>query len=233
MREEIIRKIEAIDPISHVDILHMLKRKIGDVLFYDGEIGLALRHPEGTVFAVPFRSEGLDSLYEAMGNERLYCVHSAIMCAHFLEKGYDFNEPCYTFSYYGNPVDEGPYRFRLMTLDEMDLILSHYDSNEKSIRYDIEHDNVFCIEDDEGKVMGFCGFHSEDAMGLLVIFPEYRNRGLGTFMESHVINEALRRGWIPFCNVFVSNKASIALQKKLGLVAGDVLSYWVWPKKEG
>ena len=114
-----------------------------------------------------------------------------------------------------------------MNLSEMDLILSHYDSSEKSITYDIEHRNLFCIENDD-TVMGFCGFHSEEAMGLLVIFPQFRNKGLGTYMESHVINEALKRGWVPFCNVYCSNKASIGLQQKLGLVKGDVLSYWVW-----
>lgn len=227
MREKIIGKIEGMDALSHVDIIHILKRGEGEILYYDDEIGLAVRHPAGTVFAVPFRSSSLEPLYHAMGHERLYCVHSELMCSHYLDLGYEFREPCYTYSYHGGPLDEGPYHFRLMNLSEMDLILSHYDSSEKSITYDIEHRNLFCIENDD-TVMGFCGFHSEEAMGLLVIFPQFRNKGLGTYMESHVINEALKRGWVPFCNVYCSNKASIGLQQKLGLVKGDVLSYWVW-----
>ena len=66
-------------------------------------------------------------------------------------------------------------------------------------------------------------------MGLLEIFPEYRRRGLGTAMESFVINEAMRRGSVPFCNVYVSNDASIMLQRDLGLDRGDIMSWWVWP----
>ena len=228
MREEIIRKIESLDTLSHVDVVYMLENSIGNVLYYDETVGLAIRHPVGTVFAIPFsHSSSLAPLYDAMGKERLYCLHSEEMCRHYIDLGYDFKEPCYTYSYHGASLDEGPYKFRLMRLDEMDLILSHYDSTEKSIKYDIEHNNLFCIEDD-GAVMGFCGFHSEGAMGLLVVFPEYRKKGIGTYMESFVINEALRRGVVPFCNVYISNKASIKLQSKLGLIAGKVLSYWVW-----
>ena len=230
MREDIIERLEALDRLSHVDIVHILKRGTANVLFYDENVGLALEHDCGTVFSVPFRERGLETLYEAIGSRRLICVHSDVMYSHYLASGYRSNGPCYTFSYYGEKLSEGPYPFRQMRLSEIPFILKYYDSDEQSLEYDIERGNLFCIEEN-GVVMGFCGFHSEEAMGLLVILPEHRRKGLGTYMESHVINEALSRGWTPFCNVYSTNKASIALQQKLSLVAGKVLSYWVWTPK--
>lgn len=229
-RDDIVKRIEEIDPYSHVDVVHLVKKGIGDILFYDENIGIVVRHPKGTVFAVPFSSK-YEKLYQAMGRAELFCVHSEDMCRHLRAEGYSFYEPCYTYSYHGEPLDEGPYSFRLMRLDELDLVKAHYDASESSLIYDLEKGNIFCITDGP-VIMGFCGFHSEDSMGLLEIFPEYRRKGLGTYMESHVINEAIRRGQVPFCNVYLSNTASQNLQKKLGLVKGSVLSYWLWLEED-
>ena len=66
MREDIIERLEALDRLSHVDIVHILKRGTANVLFYDENVGLALEHDCGTVFSVPFRERGLETLYEAM-----------------------------------------------------------------------------------------------------------------------------------------------------------------------
>ena len=62
MREDIIERLEALDRLSHVDIVHILKRGTANVLFYDENVGLALEHDCGTVFSVPFRERGLRSL---------------------------------------------------------------------------------------------------------------------------------------------------------------------------
>ena len=229
MRDDIIKRLEKLDYYSHVDIIHLLRKEIGDFLYYDDSVGLVLRHPVGTVFAVPFSCD-FQPLYDAIGEEELISVHSERMYEHYLSIGYSSNGPCYTYSYHGGMLDEGPYEYRIMRFNDLDILKEHYNASEESLIYDLEHENVFSIEKD-GTVMGFCGFHCEDSMGLLVIFPEYRRKGLGTYMESHVINEALRRRQVPFCNVYLTNEASIGLQEKLGLIKGDVLSCWVWKER--
>ena len=76
--------------------------------------------------------------------------------------------------------------------------------------------------------MGFAGFHEEGSMGMLVVLPEYRRQGVGERLERHLIRSAMLSGGIPYCNVFISNSASLSLQAKLGLREGSVRSWWLW-----
>ena len=81
---------------------------------------------------------------------------------------------------------------------------------------------------DDGGIMGFAGFHEEGSMGMLVVLPEYRRQGVGERLERHLIRSAMLSGGIPYCNVFISNSASLSLQAKLGLREGSVRSWWLW-----
>ena len=78
------------------------------------------------------------------------------------------------------------------------------------------------------ELAGFGGFHSEGAMGMLEILPRYRRMGCGRLMESFLIDKALSEGHMAYCNVYRSNEASISLQRRLGLVASDMLTSWLW-----
>ena len=64
-------------------------------------------------------------------------------------------------------------------------------------------------------------------MGLLEIFPDYRNKGLATVLESFMINRTLKNGYIPYCNVFSDNAESIGLQEKLGLYPAKKNIWWL------
>lgn len=75
---------------------------------------------------------------------------------------------------------------------------------------------------------GFIGIHDEGSMGMLEILPTYRHKGYGTLLESFLINYFLEQGWIPYCQVLPHNKASLNLQKKLGLAISNQLSYWLF-----
>ena len=78
------------------------------------------------------------------------------------------------------------------------------------------------------ELAGFGGFHSEGAMGIREILPRYRRMGYGRLMESFLIDMALSEGRMAYCNVYRSNEASISLQRRLGLVASDMLTSWLW-----
>lgn len=79
-----------------------------------------------------------------------------------------------------------------------------------------------------GSLAGFIGAHPEGSMGMLHIFPEYRRRHLGFALEARQIRRFLEQGIIPFCHIVDSNKASLALQKKLGLTFSGELVYWLF-----
>ena len=50
--------------------------------------------------------------------------------------------------------------------------------------------------------------------------------GLGAALEAHAIARLLRQGRVPFCYISAGNRASLALQKKLGLCLRRDL-YWL------
>ena len=226
MKNGIINKLNE-DIRSNIDIIHLIKRDLVDILYYKESVGIAVKAECGTCFAVPF-SDDYEPLYFSLDGEELICMHSKEMSEHYLSLGYKHNGACYTFSYFGGKIEEdNSHDFRLLREDEIPFILKYYNSNEESLSYDIRRENLFCLEDD-GVVKGFAGFHAEEAMGLLVVLPQFRKAGLGRAMEIHIINEAINRGWTPFCNVYTTNEVSINLQHSLGLEEGKDLSYWMW-----
>lgn len=84
----------------------------------------------------------------------------------------------------------------------------------------------------ENNLAGFIGMHTEGSMGLLEIFPEYQNRGLGTILQKYMINFILQKGWIPFGQVIVGNEASMNLQRKLGMEFADGKVTWIYGQQE-
>lgn len=79
----------------------------------------------------------------------------------------------------------------------------------------------------EGVLVGFIGKHAEGAMGLLEVLPAWRRQGVGESLERFLIARELERGFVPYCQVFTDNRASLALQKKLGLRLADGAVIWL------
>ena len=76
------------------------------------------------------------------------------------------------------------------------------------------------------QLAGFIGQHPGGSMGMLAVLPQFRRMGLGAALEAHAIARLLRQGRVPFCHIFAGNRASLALQKKLGLCLRRDL-YWL------
>ncbi len=85
---------------------------------------------------------------------------------------------------------------------------------------------AFVLSGKERQLAGFIGEHVEGSMGMLEVLPQFRRMGIGAALEAHAIQTFLRQGRVPFCHIFSGNRASLALQKKLGLtLRRDV--YWL------
>lgn len=70
------------------------------------------------------------------------------------------------------------------------------------------------FEGDE--LVGFVGEHAVGSIGMLEVFEGHRRGGWGTALESAKVNQQLSRGQVPWCEVYPSNAASLALQHRLG-----------------
>ncbi len=229
-KKKAVKALVADDDLSHVDMVHILEHE-DCALLHLSEAGVVLRHCSGTVFAASFSSD-IGPVVDAIPSDaRLIDVHDEELFRVFSAKGYSFEEPCFLFSYHGARKQEGPYDFRTFTRDDFPVYTAYYgdgsDEGGLELMDDIERGDVTGIYDG-GALMGFAGFHKEGSMGMLEVFPPFRRRGIGTFLLSHLINLRLCDGCVPFCNVYVSNTASIRLQASLGLHQAKGLSYWMW-----
>lgn len=98
--------------------------------------------------------------------------------------------------------------------------------SEEEIDQIFEAGNLFSAYMND-EFVGFGGFHLEGSMGLLEILPEHKRKGYGTQIETFLINEALRRGKIPYAEIVKENDISIRLQEKLGLSFGSTPVWWL------
>ena len=83
-----------------------------------------------------------------------------------------------------------------------------------------------------GKLCAFIGFHDDGSGGMLEVLPAFRRLGIGSALEIFLHNEALRRGWTPYGQIFVGNEASRKLQESLGLIVSDDAIYWMHGNRE-
>ncbi len=79
----------------------------------------------------------------------------------------------------------------------------------------------------DGRLAGFVGTHDEGSIGILTVLPEFRRRGLGTYLERLAIQKALERGDLPFGQIAAGNEASLALQRSLGMTIAEELVCWM------
>lgn len=75
--------------------------------------------------------------------------------------------------------------------------------------------------------VGYIGIHDEGSIGMLYIFPSARRRGLGFTLEGMMINRRLEQGRLPWAQIITDNHASLALQKKLGMVRSKDTVVWL------
>lgn len=80
---------------------------------------------------------------------------------------------------------------------------------------------------DSRKLWAFGGFHAEGSMGMLYVWEEYRRQGLGQALEAYLIRLLLEKRYTPFCQIFIENESSAALQKKLGLKLAPGRLFWI------
>ena len=117
--------------------------------------------------------------------------------------------------------------------EDIPFLLAHYHTiaNEAYFEERIEEHSLFAGYRD-GKLCAFIGFHDDGSGGMLEVLPEYRRLGIGSALEIYLRNEALRRGWTPYGQIFVGNEPSRQLQRALGLIVSDDAIYWMHPERE-
>ena len=140
---------------------------------------------------------------------------------------YEMCPPCVQMSYTRKELLQAPKSdIRLLTEDYAEIIDENYDLlSIDGIREHLREGKLFGIF--EGEVLaGFAGEHSDGSMGMLFVFPKYRGKGYAMELERFLINETVKRGDTPYCQIFFDNEASLKLQEKLSLYAAKGNIRW-------
>lgn len=218
--------------IDYLGIHRVLKRGTGEVierhdaalLVRDSVSGAYMLGCEDTALGADLLRRKLD------GDCRLLMVsdHGLGLKA-FAQYGFEGMLECRQTAYYGDmPEPAGRLALRNATEADLPVLTATYDlvSADELRRIVARGKLVLGYEGD--KLAGFIGEHLEGSMGLLYVFPEFRRKGYATELERSMIANTLREGYIPFGQVEKGNRASMALQRNLGLAISDRLICWMW-----
>ena len=118
-----------------------------------------------------------------------------------------------------------------LDLGDLPVVEEHYHliENPTELEERITSGNLFgaCVED---QLAGFIGVHTEGAMGMLTVLEKYRGRGIGSALLTYLVRQELRRGHIPYSQIFRENKTSMALQEKVGMELWPEPVWWLLPR---
>jgi len=220
------------DPLLHTGMIEALRRNQAELLYAEKD-GVLLKEKRSGAYMLSVSDADAGSrLIDTVEDAELFLAHQKF-CLPFLKNRikhkniFDCLQAVYT-SKNSLPLSN---RFDISVLSEeyVNEVLTHYRTMENAeyIRGRIENREMFGAFS-SGVLVGFIGLHDEGSIGLLEVLPEYRRLGVGSLLESYMINNQLHKGWTPFCQVLENNKASLSLQLKLGLNLSKEHLYWLF-----
>lgn len=219
------------DKLSNCALLQVLKRNTARILKAEDD-GVLLFDEVSKAYMLS--AKNIEKTFEWLkGLENCYLFHVTDICfVEYLQKLYNLDEilTCKQFIYEGDCIVDYDKNLDIRepsSLD-MDIIKKNYDKiTDEELEEINKLHNLYVGYDKDENFVGFIGSHLEGSMGILEVFPQYRRNGYASELESFMINDFMRKGLIPFCQVEIDNKKSIRLQRKLGLKESEKVVYWL------
>lgn len=229
---EILAYLEQ-DKVLRIDMIEAIRRGRAEILYAEADavllktrgwlMLLACDTTEAGVRALAHRDETCDGII-AHSEAARDAVKTVI-------PQFTHINPCWQAYYAGTDPRPVPdvCEIRPFRKEDIPFLMEHYDTvtSEAYFEERIEENELFAGYRD-GKLCAFIGFHDDGSGGMLEVLPEFRRLGIGSALELFLHNEALRRGWTPYGQIFVGNEASRKLQESLGMTISDGAIYWMF-----
>ena len=208
-------------PMTAFPLAEQIRRGIGRVMVAD----------KNAIFL--YDSPSCQFLYalerEAGRNVLASCVEPAELCmlgrvalrdAQYI-LGMHRLTPCYLAVYEKDepPVYNILLDIRVLDRSFADEILANYVRAYEHEKEEIEEmldSGKFLGGFEDGELVGFVGEHPEGAFGLLEVRPEYRRKGWAHALLAAKIAQHMKRGFVPWSEVFPDNAASLKLHEQVG-----------------
>lgn len=220
---------------SGIDVLgleRVMKRGSGEILS-ETDHALLIRDTVSGAYmlACEDRAEGRALLEQYVGSDcsLLMVTDTDLGRTAFERFGFREKLECCQVAFYGErPCTDTELSVR--TADESDLpvLLKTYDRISPEELSRVVRRGKILLGYEKDQLVGFIGEHLEGSMGLLYVFPEYRQRGFASALEKKYIAKTMDEGFVPFGQVETGNVKSLKLQKKIGMTVSDQVIVWMW-----
>ncbi|HHV09401.1 MAG TPA: GNAT family N-acetyltransferase [Clostridiales bacterium] len=217
--------------LLHIDMLEPIRKNTADILYADSE-GVLIKELKSGAYMIS--ADTLEKGREVLKNVSecdLIVAHQPFMVDYIQNKfGLKNKTECIQAVYTDKDKLEGKSEIEIRQLDiaHIDVVLKHYKLlSGTEIEELLKAGSIFGGYKDT-TLIGFVGLHLEGSLGLLEIFPEHRRKGYAMALESYMINKVLAAGGVPYAQIKVNNKASIKLQRKLGLRFSEDRLCWMF-----
>ena len=221
-----------ISGIKYLGIDRVLKRGTGETIA-DLEDALLVRDNVSGAYFLACEDEktGMALLDRYTGSDchLLMVSDFAIGQPAFERYGYSEKLECWQFAYYGErPLIDTRLSFRAADEQDLPMLIQHYQMISPEELAEVVRKKSSLLGYEQKHLVGFIGEHLEGSMGVLYVFPEYRQRGFGTALQNCLIAKTMEKGFVPFGQVEKDNQKSLRLQKKLGMTRSGDLIVWMW-----
>ena len=221
-----------INGIKYLGLERVLKRGTGEILA-DLDDALLIRDTVSGAYllACEDKTTGLALLDSHIRSacDLLMVSDRALGQAAFERFGFSEKLECWQYAYYGERpgIDTG---LSVRAAEEQDLpmLMEHYHLISPEELAAVVRRKSILLGYFEGHLVGFIGEHLEGSMGILYVLPEYRRRGFGTALETHLIARTMDEGFVPFGQVEKDNQNSLRLQEKIGMTRSEDRIVWMW-----
>lgn len=228
--------------VLYANILDGIDRGELDIILADEHLGVFCYHSLAEMYYLaPFSKDGAVRMNELLlknGESGLFVLHGEEYVSVFKEGFSVYREtPCYQAVFPRRQdisLPEGV-EIRLLGGSFTDLITEKYSrshGNSEYIKQLLDSGVMYgAFIDDE--IVGFIGQHDEHSIGLLEVFPAFSGRGVGSALESFMINKVLSEGFTPYCHVVEDNEVAFHFHmKRPGVMMSRDKVVWIYRSRE-
>lgn len=221
------------DILQNAPLLAALRRGTGE-LISGGEHGALLREASGVYMLSADSREAAEEVLAALpACTSLVACQADLADIPATKYGLEIGKDCYQAVYTGGPLPpDDVLTFRAPDERELDIIDATYDLDDRAGLVKLRDRGMLFAGFAGAEFVGYVGRHREGSVGLLNVFPQYRRRGYGQRLETFILNQVVAAGERPYCQIFTENRASLALQAKLGWQLAEKPICWLFPPEE-
>ncbi len=219
------------NPLLHMGMIDPIRRDTADILYAETD-GVLMKEQKSNAYMVSVDNfEKGKKLINSILECDLIVVHQKYMVDYVLNRfGLTKKLECVQAVYMNkNKLDiKKELVIKQLKLNQIEVILEHYDKlSNNEIQTLLKNGNLYGGYKNE-TLIGIVGNHLEGSIGILEIFPQYRRLGYGAMLESYMVNQMIEKDLIPFAQIEIGNKKSLALQNKLGFSISKDRLVWIF-----